>query len=114
MCFVLGLCFGTLANSSAPLLSSNNVHLSFRSAHGISSIFDNSIIVDLRGTNSLVAVDKAIYSASVVLSAISVCSLLAHAIGQFAYFMTYPVLDVTEIGSSLSFEFYAPEKSASI
>ena len=95
MCFVLGLCFGTLANCSAPILSSNIVHFKFSFAHGIFSIDDNSRIIALIGINYLVDCESAIYSASVVLNAISVCSLLAQEIGKPEYFMTYPVLDLT-------------------
>ena len=72
MCFVLGLFSGTLANSSATILSSNSVQLMFNSACGVSIISLISKINSLNGRTSLVAVDKAIYSASVVLRAISV------------------------------------------
>jgi hypothetical protein len=52
------------------------------------------------GRISLVAVDKAIYSASVVDKAISVCSFDAHTKGQFANVIMYPVRDLAVVGSS--------------
>ena len=113
MCLVLGLCLGTLANSSEPLLSSNIVQFNFKFAQGIFRISANSKIIILIGISSLVACDKAMYSASVVLSDISVYSLLAQAIGHPEYLITYPVLDLTEIGSSESSLEYAHETSAS-
>ena len=72
MCLVLGLYFGTFASSSAPLLSSNRVHFIVNSVQDISNILDISNIRPLMGIRSLAAVDKAMYSASVVLRAISV------------------------------------------
>ena len=53
----------------------------------------NSVIKLFRGMVSLRADDKAIYSASAVDSEISVCNLLCQYTGQFAYFITNPVLD---------------------
>ena len=54
----------------------------------------NSFINSINGRTSRTACDRAIYSASVVLSAISVWSLLDHIIGQPAYIITKPVLDI--------------------
>ena len=59
MCFVLGLFFGTLASSSAPLLSSKSVHLMFSSAFGIFRMDLSSKISSHRGRTSLAAVDNA-------------------------------------------------------
>ena len=96
ICFVFGLFFGTLASSSAPLLSSKSVHLMFSFAFGIFRIDFSSLC----GRTSLAAVDKAMHSASVVLSTIYVCILLKYAIGQLAYLIMHPVLDLTEFSSS--------------
>ncbi len=75
-CFVLGHIFGTLAISTAPLLSSNILHLMM----GVSTLVVTPNITascanDSSGKISLAEVDNAIYSASVIESAISVCSL---------------------------------------
>ena len=59
----------------------------------------------LSGRTSLAAVDKAMYPASVALSAISVCRRLKYVIGHLAYLITQPVLDFAEFSSSqVSFE----------
>ena len=57
--------------------------------------------------------DSAIYSLSVVDSAISVWSLEDQMIGQFAYRMRYPVRDMTDVESSLQPAFQPPAKKAS-
>ena len=62
---------GTLANSSAPLLSPKSVHLIFKIASGISRMCLISKINSLRGSSSQAAVVSAIYSASGVERAIS-------------------------------------------
>lgn len=98
--FILGLLLGTFANSSAPLLSLNKVHPINNSASGISNIGFYSKIISLNGKTSLVAVDKAMYSVSVVLNVISVWWRPNHVMGHHAYLMTHPVLDITELGSS--------------
>eukprot|EP00957_Ditylum_brightwellii_P168258 12809363-Ditylum_brightwellii.AAC.1 len=54
----------------------------------------------LMGNTSLAAVDYAMYSASVVLRAISDCNLLNYVMGQLPYMMTQPDLDLTLLGSS--------------
>lgn len=61
---------------------------------------DISEINVLIGNTSLEAVDNVIYSASVVLRAISDCNLLNHIMGQLPYMMTQPDLDLTPLGSS--------------
>ena len=100
MCFVQGLIFGILANSSAALLSLKVVQIMI----GYTSIiFVTGVISDinvLMGNTSLAAVDKAIYSASDVLRAISDCNLLNHVMGQLPYMMTQPDLHLTPLGSS--------------
>ena len=100
MCFVFRLFLGTLASSSAPLLSPNSVHWMTRSALGMSRIIFNYVTISLRGKTSLVAVDNAMYSAYVVDNVISVWRRLNHVMGQPAYLITHPVLDLTELGSS--------------
>ena len=72
----------------------------FNSACGISRISLIYKINSLKGRTSLAAVDKAMYSASVVLRVISVWSLDNQVIGLPPYLMTHPVLDLTELGSS--------------
>ena len=57
-----------------------------------------SFIIGIRGITCLRAVDNAIYSASTVLKAISICNVLRQNIEQFAYMMTIPVLDKTLSG----------------
>ena len=52
------------------------------------------------------------YSASVVLKAISDCSLLDHSTGQEKYLTTKPVLDVTDAGVLSSSVFQLPAKYA--
>ena len=62
---------------------------------------------------SLVACDRAMYSASVVDKEILDCNLDAHSIGQFLYLMIYPIREYTEAGSSDLFVDHPPAKSAS-
>ena len=56
--------------------------------------FISSIIV-IRGNTCLSAEDNAVYSASAVLSTISVCRELRQNIGQIAYMITILVRDMT-------------------
>ena len=65
------------------------------------------------GITSLRDCDKAMYSLSVVDRLISVWSFDIHIIGQLAYFTTYPVLENTEVGSSLHDLFHYPANEAS-
>jgi len=60
------------------------------------------------GRRSLADCDMAIYSASVVLNAILVWSLEDQRTGQLAKVITYPVLDLTEMGSSARSEDQSP------
>ena len=66
-----------------------------------------------KGSTSRIATDNAMYSASVVLKAISVCNLLPQNIGQPAYEMTKPVRDKTDSGLVVSPLLNPPAKSAS-
>eukprot|EP00957_Ditylum_brightwellii_P159570 12146869-Ditylum_brightwellii.AAC.1 len=77
---------------------------------GPDEIRSTCITTDLRGTSlinslsggiSLVAVDRAIYLASVVMSDISVYNLLNHVMGQFVNTMMHPEQELTLFGSSL-------------
>ena len=79
MCFVLGHVSGTLASSFEPLLSSKIVQFIFKVGSSvILTIVFNSIINSLSGNVSLAAADMAMYSASVLLSAMSAYNLLNH------------------------------------
>lgn len=91
MCFVLGRIRGDFANSSAPLLSSNSFEWHLISGIGIDSTLPNSFRSDFIGIRSRKEVDNAMYSASVVDKAISVCILECHNIGHPKYLIMYPV-----------------------
>jgi hypothetical protein len=111
---VLGLNFGTLLNSTAPLLSSNARQKTF----GIVSIGRNNLSRNsstnlIIGIVFLSAVLNARYSASVVDKAISVCSCDAHIIGHPEYIITNPVRDLLDTGSDESMAPHKPLKSAS-
>ena len=69
-------------------------------AFGMSRIVFNSVTISLSGKTSLAAVDSAMYFASVVNNTVSVWRELNHVMGQSAYLITHPVLDLTELGSS--------------
>ena len=97
MCFVLGLFWGNFANFSIPLLYSKRVHLICSLAPGFFRMSFNSKINSLRGRTFLATVDNTMYSASVLLIAIFVCSLLNHVIGHPVYLITHHVLDFTEL-----------------
>ena len=101
MCFVLGFIFGDLASCSAPMLSSKTEHFRVGLMFLRPNKVANSTIKPRIGSASLVAVDSAMYSASVVLKAISVCNRLNHVTGQPPNLMTHPVRDLTELGSWL-------------
>ena len=76
----------------------------------MSSSSSNSWVM---GIASRIDWDRAMYSASVVERAILVCSFEVQIIGQFAYFVTNPVLDMTDDGSSDSSLDQSPAKPAS-
>ncbi len=65
------------------------------------------------GMTLFIACDRAIYLASVILSAIYVCSLLHQVIGNPAYVITNPVRKRTLSGLLFSPEAHPPAKSAS-
>ena len=113
MCFVLGLIFGKFTISIQPLLSSNieQCILGVLSSEGIALL--NSLNKSSSGITSLSDCESATYSLSVVDSVISVWSLEHYIMGQFAYIMMYPVLDITDDGSSLHSIFDSHAKDAS-
>ena len=110
---VHGLVFRDLINSTQPLLSSKTVECAIVSPIRTFVSAAISLSNDYMGIESRMAWDKAIYSASIVLKVISVCSLDAHNAGQMAKRMTRPVLDLTEVGSWEVSRVQLPVKSAS-
>ena len=114
-CFVRGRIFGTRAISSAPELSSETVQWIW----GISVLISkpavfNSSISRINGMTSLRPCDSDIYSLSVELGAISVCSFDAQTTGQLPYVMMYPDLDFAVVEQSVAkLGFHNPAKSAS-
>ena len=82
MCFVRGLYFEVNSSSLAPSLSSKTVHLVVIAVAGSFKTVDSSMSNSLNGKSSLIVCDSDMYSASVVLNAISVWSLLHRMIGQ--------------------------------
>ena len=75
MCFVRGLYFGSLANCSALLLSTNTVEKVFIAFQLILINEFRKSIICLIGMKSCVLCDKGIYSASIIDKATSVCIL---------------------------------------
>jgi hypothetical protein len=63
---------------------------------------DRAISSSRNGNKSLIAIDSAVYSASMVEVAISPCSLEHQVTGQFATQIAKPVLDLTKDESNLS------------
>ena len=82
MCFVRGLYLGFVANSSAPLLSSNNVQFYFTVYFSSPNIDAISSIWSINGIKSLIAVLNTTYSASTVDRLISACNFDTHSTGQ--------------------------------
>ena len=113
MCFVLGENLIPVAILIHDLLSSCTLQkkFGFEIRRGNTS-FISSIIV-IRGNTCLSAEDNAMYSASVVLSAISVCRELRQNIEQLAYMITIPVLNMTLSASSAFASCHPPAKSES-
>jgi hypothetical protein len=71
-----------VAISTAPILSSNILHLIVGAfIFSIIFFFDASFAKEIKGKISRAAVDNAIYSASVIDKAISVCNLDAQTTG---------------------------------
>jgi len=102
-CFVLGLILGTFAISIAPELSSKTVHLIFGfPLWNLNPWSVASCSNHMMGITSLIDCERAMYSASVDDSAISVCILDAQWMGHPACVMMYPILDLAVFGSSIA------------
>ena len=114
ICFVPGQIFGALDNSIAPLLSSNNLHLTLRHFDSMFNVFSNCSRCSIIGMISLIYCDSAMYYASVVDKDISDFNLDAHSIEKLIHLMIYPVREYTEAGSSYLFVDHPPAKSASM
>ena len=113
MCFVRGVNFGLFATVMQISLSSQTVQ---RNTGSLVNIPNNPTVSFTRprnGITSRIALDRAMYSLSVVLRAISVCNLLPQVIGHPAYTMEKPARDNTDSGLSLLSSFCPPVKSAS-
>ena len=67
----------------------------------------------MKQITSLIAVERATHSASVVDRETVVCNLECHTMGQFAWKITNPVLDKHSRGSSAWSGVQFPAKSAS-
>ena len=104
---------GALIKSTQLLLSSKTVEYVVEDPRVVLVVDIMSSSKYLKGSKSLIACDKAIYSASVVLKATSVCSLDAHKKGRLVNRMTYPFLDFTDDGSDEVKGVQFPAKSAS-
>ena len=115
MCFVLGRIFGVWAISAVPSLSSKTVHVMIGLVHPMEMFLDlSSSMSSMRGMTLQRTLDSPMYSLSVVLSAISVWSWEAHAMGIPRYVMTYPCLDLAvSLSCSAIVASQLPAKSAS-
>ena len=112
ICFVLGVNFEHSATLTQLLLSSNN--LQWNSGLGLwrGRTSPTSTIKFMKGITYLIAWDRAMYSDSVVLNAISVCSLLHYVRGHPSYIIIKPVLYRTHSGLVWSPDDQPPAKSA--
>ena len=98
MCFVWGVHFGPFASVMQLSLSSQTVKLNTGSLVNKPNNPAVSFMRPRNGITSCIALDREIYSLSVVLSAIYVCNLLPQVIGHPAYMMTKPIRDNTDSG----------------
>ena len=96
-----------------PLLSSNTEECILGTSSDLGMTTSSSFNNSTSGKVSLSDCDNAIYSLYVVDSAISLCNFEHHIIGQSAYFIKYPVLDITDEDSSLQILFQSPANEAS-
>ena len=96
--FVLGVNLGLLATLMQLSLSSQTLHLNSGFLGNNPNMAEISFSKLRNGMVSRMDEESAMYSLSVVLSAISVWSLLHQVIGQPAYIITKPVLDRTDSG----------------
>ena len=111
ICFDLGVILKVLARVSAPLLSSNMVEWVCTccwETPRFSSTSSTGILV------GIVDWDKAIYSASNIDIAISLCYLLVQTREHLFNINMYPVWDFTWTGSWSSLNVQNPAKSASL
>ena len=93
-CLVLGLLLWLVAISMQLLLSSKVLHRTVgRDGCNLKPFRLSSFMRFITAITSLNALDSAMYSASVVLSAIKDCIELFQIMGHPAYIMTYPVLE---------------------
>ena len=111
--FVFGMILGLVATLMQLSLSSQTLQLKTGVVIFRSKIPDISFKRLRNGITSHIAEVRAIYSLSVVLRAISVCSLLCQVIGQPANMITNPVLERTDSELVWSPSFQPPAKSAS-
>ena len=100
--FVLGDNLLDSAITIQPLLSYNTLQNTSGFGRCILKIDDSSLINAIKGITLSIAWINAIYSDSVVLTAISVCNLLHHNTGHPACFITYPVRNIKFSTSSAS------------
>src|SRR5687768_17412391 len=100
ICLVCGRNFGALASSRAPLLSSNTLHLTegTRDGRRMPQLLSSSKSCMTKMTSQR-AVERAMYSASVIERAMMGWSLEAQTMGQFANIIKNPVRDRHEVAS---------------
>ena len=91
MCFVRGWIFVALANSITLLLSLNTLHFKLGHFDSMFNVVSNCYRCSIIAMISIIACDRAMYSASVVDKEILDCNLDAHSIRQFFYLIIYPV-----------------------
>ena len=112
MCFILGVNF-ELSDTLMQLLLSSNT-LQWNSGLGLwrGKNSPTSTIKFMKGITSLIAWYRAMYSDSVVLKAIYVCSLLHHVRGHPEYIIKNYVIDRTHYGLVWSPDDQPPAKSS--
>ena len=115
ICLVHGLIFGVLASSNAPDLSSKAVQ--WICGIGLASVKPSSFSSCIKFIIRIVSLrdcDKAMYSASVVESAIWVCSFKCQIRGQPCIQITYPDLLFAVLASCCDTScLHSPENDAS-
>ena len=112
MCFVQGVNFGLFATVIQLSLFSQTVQRNTGSLVNGPNNPAVSFIIPKNGITSRIALDREMYSISVVLRAIYVCNLLPQVIGNPSYIMTKPVHDNTDSGLLWLPSFHPPAKSA--
>ena len=100
MCFVQGVMFGLFATVMQLSLSSQTEQRNNISLVNSPNNPTVSFIRPKNGITSRIALDRAMYSLSVVLRSIYVFSLLPQVIEHPAYIITKPVRDNTDYGLS--------------